>query len=688
MERPLDFNHFMLLLDLGEPFMEEEVVDVEAVAAGDASCDRAMHFMRRGKLLIKTIAQGDCGVDCIAAFEGWPRDPLGWLNVRLDLASWLRKVSRQRAWQFAYMLAGELPPVVPPASSAAMRFYYTGQARPCRFARPPMRWGTGAAAKAGSKPLPPQRPTAWKQPLKPTLDLDAAASDVAAVMDLDSVASDTDSQQPLAELGGAGSLPASASVAPPCDHGPADAGDFEGGAGDGGDANGSTNDGVAEELDMPPVSREELLKALSWASGVQTWHEDSAENDMLTLWFQEMDPRDLATYVHAHREFLNNAKEKEAMKSGEPPTLKVMKRRYVPTKCDYRLWVGRKICDWMKTEAGKNAKRKRKHLQEAGLQVFNIKQTRVPKNVTNFFGRCLQMSERYDKAGKRGAGRPLKSSQIARGSVPFAARYRDKGMQGRPRKIPEIFHVLFQWVIDIRLSVRTRLWPRDILAQAHVFLLRACAHIARQGYIPDPPKLNSGWMQRFLAWSGYNWRKPTKRYKVTFPVAKSRSKLYWINDFALRQFFYRLLGIDPDQELFDQTGCYKNECSSKNVGTLEIPGRVDIPLLDNHAEARERITLMVACFSCLARAGRPVPLDTTFKLKTEKCLEVIQRTVITDPDRYTLQASGWGWAGGKGGVANLTTYVDDASSSARSRASLIVIVIVVVDLASPSCISS
>ena len=103
-------------------------------------------------------------------------------------------------------------------------------------------------------------------------------------------------------------------------------------------------------------------------------------------------------------------------------------------------------------------------------------------------------------------------------------------------------------------------------------------------------------------------RKPNMRYKVKRSVKKARLAIYWCNLFAARRFFQKVYGVDPVHEQFDQKGCYLNSPGSKSASTLEIPGRSIVPLLENHAQTRERMTFMTSAISDLKRMGRHVSL--------------------------------------------------------------------------------
>ena len=119
-------------------------------------------------------------------------------------------------------------------------------------------------------------------------------------------------------------------------------------------------------------------------------------------------------------------------------------------------------------------------------------------------------------------------------------------------------------------------------------------------------------------YNGVSLKKPSKRYKVKRSVLKQRLVIYWSNLVAVRWFFWKRFGVNLLHEQFDQKGVHLDEAGSKQVPTMEMPGRDDIPLKENHAQTRERVSWMTACFSSLRDAGRAIPLEIMFKAKGKR----------------------------------------------------------------------
>ena len=138
---------------------------------------------------------------------------------------------------------------------------------------------------------------------------------------------------------------------------------------------------------------------------------------------------------------------------------------------------------------------------------------------------------------------------------------------------------------------------------------------------------------------GGSLKKPSNRYKVKRSVLKQRLVIYWSNLLAVRWFFWKRFGVNLLHEQFDQKGVHLDEAGSKQVPTMEMPGRDDIPIKENHAQARERVSWMTACSSSLRDAGRAIPLEIMFKAKGKK---TVDRLTVPDTTRFSLATTSTG----------------------------------------------
>ena len=87
-----EVNHFVLLVRITA--VDEGVPAIEFPDGGD------LHVWaeNNGFMVVKTACQGDCGVDCMAAYLGMPRRAATWLDIRLQMAAFARSVCGRPTW--------------------------------------------------------------------------------------------------------------------------------------------------------------------------------------------------------------------------------------------------------------------------------------------------------------------------------------------------------------------------------------------------------------------------------------------------------------------------------------------------------------------------------------------------------------------------------------------------------------
>jgi hypothetical protein len=550
---------------------------------------------------------GDCFFDCCAAHRGLERTPATWQALRYELSNFVQKQCiRSQHWHGAFIYAGEGRINAKRPSVRAIRAVRVGHRRLM-----PLRSAHGKAATSGSTGAAPSG-------ISPggLLTLAVAVAGKPESDDLpDAVICVKPESDDLldAVIRGEPSSIVTQNI-----------------------------EDVQASADAPPAASaeaptwEETSLALAWAAGYDGKVDDITEV-LLSTWLQDLAPETVSAMIAGYRA----RKGCTAASTGRAPrkALGAPRRSYKTTSCSYRLWVGRKVAEWLQSEEGRLSQCRGKHWRDVAVMAFGHDGSKqIPKTIRHFFQRSCQLALKSDAAGAMTAGRPFASATTRGGVLAWKNRRRASGNQGRPFKTPELYPVLYEWFVNMRLSVRGRLWPRDLLAVASVLLQRTVEATVAAGFVPDPPKLTGAWLRRFLDHYRISWKKPNKRYKVPYKVALSRARIYLMNCYAVRYFFIKLLGVDPDWEMYDQKPAMHNVSGSKNYGTLELPGRQDIPLLENHADTRARSTLMVGTFSSLARAKRPIPLDLTFKLETNRCLPELAAS-SPDPSRYTFQAS-------------------------------------------------
>ena len=79
----------------------------------------------------------------------------------------------------------------------------------------------------------------------------------------------------------------------------------------------------------------------------------------------------------------------------------------------------------------------------------------------------------------------------------FSKRRRRHGLQGRPHICPELRRALFQWFVDIKKSVKGRIWPNRVLRESRKLKKDILVELTKSGQQPPPsffPKLNTQWL--------------------------------------------------------------------------------------------------------------------------------------------------------------------------------------------------
>ncbi len=101
-------------------------------------------------------------------------------------------------------------------------------------------------------------------------------------------------------------------------------------------------------------------------------------------------------------------------------------------------------------------------------------------------------------------------------------------------------------------------------------------------------------------------RKPNRKYKVPKAVMAERLEIGWLNVARVRALCLATHGYDPEIENWDQSPFHNNESGSANVSTLAVAGST-VPLVDGHADTRERRTANLTTFSNKARIQAECP---------------------------------------------------------------------------------
>jgi hypothetical protein len=205
--------------------------------------------------------------------------------------------------------------------------------------------------------------------------------------------------------------------------------------------------------------------------------------------------------------------------------------------------------------------------------------------------------------------------------LPNRCLLRARGKQGK-YKCPLLREMLYDWFVDVRASVATRISPKFMLQKAKYFADMIVQSQKATGSYEDMPKVDSGWLLRFKRDKGIILRRPNMRFKCSRPVLLARLKAMWLNIIRARRLSERLFNRDLATSIYgiDEKPLHFNESGSKAMATLELQGAPSVRLKENHSATRERVSVMTTVSSCPKAASQPrkLPIEVLFKAKSEK----------------------------------------------------------------------
>ena len=189
-------------------------------------------------------------------------------------------------------------------------------------------------------------------------------------------------------------------------------------------------------------------------------------------------------------------------------------------------------------------------------------------------------------------------------------------------KMPMLNECVWDWFVDIKASVASRIHPRLVLAKAQATASALIKEMRSNGLIQagkvlDVPVLDSNWLYRWKLKYGVSLLKPNRRYKCSRVKLLSRLRAMWVFNVRVRALALACLGHDLPIMGCDQKPLHFNEEGSKCCKTLHFKGAPEVPLKENHSATRERFSLFTTVFSDRAAALAPggPPLEVLFRGK-------------------------------------------------------------------------
>ena len=192
-------------------------------------------------------------------------------------------------------------------------------------------------------------------------------------------------------------------------------------------------------------------------------------------------------------------------------------------------------------------------------------------------------------------------------------RCRLSGNCGRPRKAPALRTMLFDWFLNVRGAVKTRLPPAALAAQARAFREEYCKVALRDNVKVDVPRITSEWLQGWRCEYGVSLRTPNKRWKVSRPVLLERLRICWLNVYRVRRLAELCFGISLIIEGFDQKPFHFNESGSNNRKSLHWTGVESVPLKECSSAVRARWSGCTYVSSHPDHFAEYPPLEALFK---------------------------------------------------------------------------
>ena len=202
-----------------------------------------------------------------------------------------------------------------------------------------------------------------------------------------------------------------------------------------------------------------------------------------------------------------------------------------------------------------------------------------------------------------------------------------------PRSCAWVGEALYEWFASIRYSIDWKTvagscfatpqsrrkclarFSRSIIRTKASQLLQVYLHECLiRGLVAKGVQLRSRWFKKWEREHGLSMKKPNRKYKVPKDVLAERLEIGWLNAVRVRALCLATQGYDPEFENFDESPFHNNESGSKDVRTLAVAGST-VPLVEGHAETRERWTANMTTWSNKERILQEGPPHAEFMFK-------------------------------------------------------------------------
>ena len=140
----------------------------------------------------------------------------------------------------------------------------------------------------------------------------------------------------------------------------------------------------------------------------------------------------------------------------------------------------------------------------------------------------------------------------------------------RKKSVPEVRAAMYDWVIDIRSSLKARLTKSMFKAQCKTFHEQWLSQLEKE--VPEEKKIvfSNKWIRGWMQEYNVNLRKPNKRFQSKQADREERIFEYLKNIWTEQKFFIDNFGVDPPIINGDQMPVHSNDIGSQR--TLNFTG--------------------------------------------------------------------------------------------------------------------
>ena len=182
---------------------------------------------------------------------------------------------------------------------------------------------------------------------------------------------------------------------------------------------------------------------------------------------------------------------------------------------------------------------------------------------------------------------------------------------GRHRVCAVLREMLATWYNIVRHSVNVKImcrFPKKVLLVQALKLQQDyyCSCLNNQ-VEPEHVKVDARWLNGFLAEYRLTSRRPNRKFKVPRAVLAQRLKIWWTVTAKLRKLIMLTFGYEPKFRNIDQSPFHGNEAGSAESNTISLKGAPTVPLVENHAATRERWSLNSVTDSSAERISKKLP---------------------------------------------------------------------------------